>query len=375
MYDISCVFRNITRNKKIYLLILLELVLCFTMMMIGINEKVAYSNRKAIHEKETTERLATISDEKGSYLFSFDANQFDEENLPSDVVYANVYMLNYITPAEKVKTVRLISGNEYFYRHYFGFSLEDGQCYVSQVFKDDWNDSNVFLEQGIQIRENKFAFHPLELEVSVIKENIIIPIDVYEKNDINTNHPVVFIKESVASNLPIAKIGTVIKVHDNGKAKELIKSLEPYNKSPLHKINLEADFEKGSNSLSAFVRLFGWVSFIAMIVVTFGTSGIVIVFLEKRKKSYAIQYCFGASELRLKLQLFFEILAVMVAAIVISALLSLILETKISSIYYSVKLELISVALVAFLGMVAALIILMLSGIGNTLKHVSQWMK
>lgn len=38
MYDVFNILRHIKNNKKFYILLLIELIICFTMIIIGIDE-------------------------------------------------------------------------------------------------------------------------------------------------------------------------------------------------------------------------------------------------------------------------------------------------------------------------------------------------
>lgn len=382
MYDVSRIIKNIRHNSKFYLLLLLELVLCFTMMIIGLDEKASYNERVSVLNYENELGLCSVSDTKGGMLFDFDSDKFTLDKIPANTVYGTVYYLRYITAQHKPKSARLISANDYFYEKYFGEALSSDKCYISRKFiKSAGSDSNKkeidkgISEKGFQLSANQFTISGMNMKVLELDKDIRIPVNMFERFDLSGDEDIIFVNDKISNKLSLDRAFTFIKIHKDSDFQKNIEAFQPYQKDIMHHENLLTEFELGSNKLAAFVRLFGWTSYIAIIVVTLGTTGVFIVFLEQRKKSYAIQYCFGASNFRLKLQLFFEILLIMLLSVFISVIVSALFEKSVSSAYYLIKIQATSIAAASLLAIVLTFIILLLSGNKISTKNIQRWIR
>lgn len=382
MYDVLCIIKNIRLNLKFYLLLLIELVLCFSMMIIGLDEKASYDERVSILSYENELGLLAVSDTKGSVLFDFDSDKFTLNKIPQNTVYGTVHYLRYITAKHKPKSALLISANDYFYEKYFGEVLSSDKCYISSKFINSLRgklnkkerDTEIFGE-NFNLSANEFIISSKKMKVMDLPQDIRIPISMFERFDLSADEDIIFINNKISKKLALDRAFTFIKIHKDEDLEKLIEVFKPYQKEAMHYENLLAEFELGSNKLAAFVRLFSWVAYIAIIVVTLGTTGVFIVFLEQRKNSYAIQYCFGASNFRLKLQIFFEVFFIMLLSLLISVIFSMLIEKSVSSVYYLIKIHKSSIVVATLLAVSYTFIILLLSGTNISTKNILKWIR
>ncbi len=126
-------------------------------------------------------------------------------------------------------------------------------------------------------------------------------------------------------------------------------------------VDYHAELERGGNQLNAAVRIFGWAGMVALIIICCGTLGIALVFMEKRKKEFAIHYLNGLSIRGIKRQVYLEFAIVYLIGYVTASAAAFLVQPLVSSIYYPIAMHWQSVAILFAVATVVPLMISLLS--------------
>ena len=319
MYDLFHVKLNILKNWKFYFLLFCQLVLCFTLILIGFDENIKHQQRMDIYALENQKQLVTLN--TNNYMFKVNniIQIFDDDSL----LVGSVYYFNFLDSNNKFQTIKIVQANQQFYKEYFNFIPENNYYYL-------------YKNHDIDIKQIDF----LDLKLKLFEtNNINIPLNQFENGDINLINTIFLVNNP---NLQLDLINNFIKIKDDNVTKYKMDQLSQQLNIDLKAYDLLAEFNKGSDSQSAFVRLFNFVSIIALIIVIFGTGAAILVFVSKRRNKNKIQYLLGASKNRLLFQLFLEIFIIMLIALIMSILLAIILEPLLSSVYYLIEFKTIN---------------------------------
>lgn len=341
MYDLFHVKLNIFKNWKFYLLLLCQLVLCFTLILIGFDDNIKHQQRLNIYTLENQKQLVTLNTK--SYMFRVNnINQiFDLDN----VLAGSIYYFNYLDSNNNFQMIKVVQANQQFFKEYFDFIPENNYYY---------------LYQNHNIDTNQIVIPNMELKL-FNTNNLIIPLNQFESGDINLFNTIFLVNNP---NLQLDLINNFIKVKDGNVTNQELNQLSQQLNIDLQAYDLLAEFNKGSDSQSAFVRLFSFVSTIALIIVIFGTGAAILVFVSRRRHKNKIQYLLGASKNRLLFQLFLEIFIIMLLALMMSILLTIILEPLLSSVYYLIEFKVINCLKLLIICCLFSFIITLLSSFG-----------
>ncbi|MBF0780806.1 MULTISPECIES: FtsX-like permease family protein [unclassified Granulicatella] len=337
MYDLFHIQLNIRKNVLFYLLLLCELVLCLTMCLIGLDEQKSYLERVSVYTQEEDKKLLTLTNQQ-LFLPGGKLKTDDEVIKRNQVIFGKVSYINYQNVNGEIKIIQFVEVTPSFFETYFNIYPKINTYYATEAMIDQLQDVSNILGEDIKILNNhitiKSKAYSIEKLTSQQKKRERIATNVFEENDIIIDKAVFYLSHpnSLEQNTFL-----FLKIPNT----QNFESIVPYINqlvvdSPVYPTQLLAEFQKGSNQLAAFVRLFGWVSVIALIIIMFGFSATLIVFMTRRKQNMRIQYIFGASHSRLKCQIFGEVLCVQLVALCLSMCISAWIEPKVSSIYYMI---------------------------------------
>lgn len=334
MYDLCHVRLNIRKNIFFYLLLLFELILSFTMILIGLDEKKTYSDRVVIYTQEADKQLLSLSNEQG--LLTPDNFKIDDEHLlKHDLIFGKIHYVDYLSASGAVNSIQFIETTPHFFETYFQFSPNPQIYYASEQVIEQLRHVSYFLTENLSMSEGILSIndkvYPIEPFKMTPKQNI--PTTIAESGDIMVNRAVFYIN-------PQPKIGQpaslFLKMKQTQQWETIASHVNKHLKKTLYPISLLANFQYGSHQLAAFVRLFGWVSLIALIIIVLGTSAMLMLFIARRQQNMCIQHFFGASIFRLRCQIFAELFSVMIVAFSLSLFISIWIEPKVSSVYYTI---------------------------------------
>lgn len=367
MYDVFNILRHIKNNKKFYILLLIELIICFTMIIIGIDEQAAYSKRHNIYNKLEDENVLFITDDSG-FLSDFNLNESILDLNDNDFIYGKSSYIDYIVD-NNVDTLKLVYANPKFFKQFLKFNPKEDTVYMSNEVYKKMNSNMFFLDDKYKINGDIIEINGNEFKAKQIKDIDIIPTSTMEDNDIDPNNSIYILNNK---DLGIQYVQTVLATTSKDNDYIINKLYDSSNKKLFAK-NLKSSFEKGSDSQADFVRLFGWVSYICLIVVFLGTCGVMLLFIEKREKELRIEYLFGARPLRLIINIFFEILIVTIFAVFISVLIAIFIEPKVSSAYYLISFSVKSFLTLLMVSMIMSVLIAMISTKNLKLEVFRKW--
>lgn len=347
-YDLFHVFFYLKKNHVFYLFMLFELILCFTLILIGFDENYTYHERKNVFQVDVNAELISLSNENW-FLSDIDFRDTQDSLKVYDMIFGQVYHVDFIDEDGKINNIKIVEANSHFFEIYFGFNAKPNQAYLSDSLSQNISPSDIFLDANISIeKEEEIKWDSKTYELILLKNypNKIIPTTQFESGDIDIENALFIPIPEAGENLPIYGF---LKMKKDNISIRILKELSNILNIKLSSSDLLADFEKGAESQTAFVRLFNWVAWIALFVVIFGGTAMFFLFIENRRKNLKIQHFFGASIGRLRCQIFIELLVVFFVATVISTIIRHIVEPSISSAYYEIQPSLTSFVILIIL--------------------------
>lgn len=337
LYDLSIVWFHLKKNIFFYLFLICELVLCFSMILIGMDENQTFHDRQQIYRAYQEKDLISLTNDSW-FMEKLDLSTNQKVLTKKGILLGQVYPIEWTNNRGSIDSAQVLVANDRFFRQYFHQVPKQGLAYCSLALRNKLKEARQFLDSQtrwltqeiLQWNEQKWSVHSInELNPKTTLKSI--PTSPFESGDLSMERTVFVL---MPDRMQIQPIFGFIKVPREQMTSRLLAEVSTMVEEKLHASDLHADFEKGANSQSAFVRLFGWIAWIALLVIDFGTSAVILLFMNQRHKMLRIQHIFGATRLRLRLQLFIELCIVMVVSFIVALFLRWISEPAFSSVYY-----------------------------------------
>ena len=373
-YNFYQVFGKYMRNLKYYFLILLEFILCFGLISIGFNEREAWKHRRELMQRDRDKGLVSLSNQSGFMASPEGAEEILADPAFDDVLMGQVYKLDYINRAGGIETINLVLANRQFFKVYFPRLELEGK-YLAGLRLKKILDSNMdsFLTPDIGFG-TELSFRGKEYSFLALMAGRDIPTSINHEMDLTVDNTIFIVSEDRVAGQANSFF---IKLPEKSSAADQLPRLlkEIYPGEDFFTVDLLAEFDKGGAALNAYVRLFGWVGYIALILVVLGSLGVMIIFFERRKNEYAISYFMGASIARIRLQVFMEMILLLLFAYGNSLVISSFVQSKLSTIYYPIQHSAYSVGIGVILVVSLSAIISMASSTWLNGDHTIDRMK
>lgn len=345
LYDFSYILFHWKKNALFYIFLFLELTLCFSMILIGLDENQSYQHRRVIYDNAPEENLISLTNTSW-FIDSLNLNKNLKTLNDEQIIFGQIYPIEWINNSGAVKSLKLLVANAPFFRQCFNEVPITGFAYCSSILKQQMEDLKQFLEPEVSwIGKDVLQWYNQSLRIKPIHELglknrlKIIPTSPFESGDILLENTILVF---TADQMIASPIYGFMKIAKEQMNPALLTKVSALTGQELHYSNLKADFEKGAESQSAFVRLFGWIAWIALFVILFGTSAMIVIFMDNRRQILRIQNLLGATTLRLRLQIFGELAMTMMLSYIAALLLRWLLDPFFSNVYYLIRPSIIA---------------------------------
>lgn len=372
LYLVNRALRRLKWNIKIYVFIVLELVIGFTIIANQMNVTYAVEER--------LEAFKTQYTESGISVNAYSKDLFGKRELPVtkkdyDYIvqeYGQILNVSYISYGSvytsNMETITVCGMSETALQKMF--QTEADTAYIGAEAKRLLGAADIVLGEsavticGDEIEANGTEYLLLDIPNEKNKENllsfsamasadiplskcIIIPLslqEILEEYDVLYNCSLELIGKEGTDSGQLQEAGNEI-------VKYLLQQHEDNTYETENKI---AEYEKGSNDLSETVRLLSWVAKFSLFLVVVGMVGVLFILLEKRKKDFIISFWVGAEKWKLVVELLLEMLFLCVTAGGISLMLSYFMAPTLSNARYTVSMTPGAAGVVLLLSVVIA---------------------
>ena len=398
-------FKNILINMKInwkmYIVLFLELCLCFTLIYLGIDEHFSHGKRAEMLSQDQKNHIHTIQYQdtecppgvmgyvSHSPILTMEELKRIESNKDiQEFYYAERADFSYLVSEEQIKSVKFIIANRGFFKQYLDVTdAKAEKCYVmpellseikEEFISAPFNDAEISGDI-IAINGKEFDFHQLSEALKPIVTSY------FYDNDIETGRTIFFLKDETNERLRSGffkfwvtmKYKTAEKNLDFETRESFFEELNGYanGKSVFSEMYIIQMFKRGGDDMNSRVRLFSWAGNIAFLIVVVGISGIFILIIQKRYKQLCICHINGLTKRGAFMQIFIEVLLLVSIPSIIGMILVITFQGKFNSIYYPIEWHPFTTVVFILLPIVITLIVTVVSS--SWLRHLNvvKWLK
>lgn len=346
-YIFDIVIRRIERNIKVYLLILIEILLCVFLLNSSLTlydsiNKEYLSRKNRVDSTYFNIGITNLIKEKDlgkSNSIIYQASPFSMEDLEYILksfpdIGASLYILtsNNINDLTSIKSINLIYASEGFFRQQLHINKPikwENTCFIGSRVGEFYNEGikKLSLADVIDEKTIDLPVQASTLEVD-LKDTVIIPISYYYDNNLfehvhafNSTLSIDFGSDGYSSHV-IAKILTRL-----------------FSKHPeytyLYSNSLE-QYMKQTNELKMICTAIFYLCVFFVLIIIIGLSGKSLMLINKRKKEFAVLSAFGAPKKMLRFETYAEIFLVSFISGTVGLIISLILLLSIKFEYFTV---------------------------------------
>lgn len=364
-YTFFVAFKGIKQNLKIYFVLFIELILCFSLIYIGLNKNHSEQERLSLLDQTEQNSMLTNYAEIRQEMSSSQRSELEMNLFKSqDYIFATSSQV-YIEKDGKSFSVPVIIANDAFITEYVEDNAEDTDIFIGKDISKEITTAEELktTEKYIEKRENDWYFYDTKLveKISPHFKLNIMPTSIVYFRDIQLDHSII-IKVDKLVNYPLNDIfvyNVILRL--NGTPETIAQKIEKLNSILEEPLSIQGTpikelTVKGSQDLMEFISVFSWASQIAFLIVFVGVLGILLIFMEKRKKKFIMSVILGASTLRVLIEMFTEIFLVSAIANVFALIIVSVLQPSFSSVYYLIEFSPQTLVLALVLPLVLALV-------------------
>lgn len=373
-YLIYRAFQKLWINKKIYVVIALELAIGITVVLCGISSAYSAKSRLELYKQQIGEQGVAIEYSKngdfadtGLPVTVEDYEIIKEAHSGLDISYLLYTHSIYLTgKSSDVKNVTFVSMDAESFFSCFGFAPQDDVLYLGRQVADDVEKEGLsFFEEWISwdasnVTMGDFNFADT-LPVNPLNKSIIIARSV----DLNVETMIILpekcmnvLESNVQEHLiPCLRITSV---SDGGETDDLIEVVQTLQEKHLdysYRISEQyLELQKSITDLTQEIRIFSWIAWFVLIITMVGIVGILLIYMEKRKRELAIILSLGGTQATIFKEIFFEVFSLCFMSGCIGLVATVITIPYLSTSVFTAYFHWLSVA--AMLGIVLMITII-----------------
>lgn len=275
-YTFFVAFKGIKQNLKIYFVLFIELILCFSLIYIGLNKNHSEQERLSLLDQTEQNSMLTNYAEIRQEMSSSQRSELEMNLFKSqDYIFATSSQV-YIEKDGKSFSVPVIIANDAFITEYVEDNAEDTDIFIGKDISKEITTAEELktTEKYIEKRENDWYFYDTKLveKISPHFKLNIMPTSIVYFRDIQLDHSII-IKVDKLVNYPLNDIfvyNVILRL--NGTPETIAQKIEKLNSILEEPLSIQGTpikelTVKGSQDLMEFISVFSWASQIAFLIV------------------------------------------------------------------------------------------------------------
>lgn len=368
-YYLAVALKYMKQHMKLYIMIGLELVLCFTFIYLGMNKTMSETNRRQLLTDQFEKTVLIHRQDYSPIDLSSEQIALLEQSAGQKeaLSYAKIARV-IVQKSNEYDVINVIVANQTFLDTYTHQANTVNRVFFSETLDHLLHDNPSIPEMNIVLQDQhvKIGNERIEKEVFSLSskmKTLITGIDYLQ--DIDLSSAMLMSAEMydrLKENLPLSFTQSFCGVNENINMSQFMQTIHQQSKfsAKLEPIFVLPEFQKGTQNLMEFLTVFSWASYMALLIVVTGVVGVLLIFLERRKKCLMVALIFGASRLKLFMELFIEFLILMGVSSAIALCICWGIQPSISTVYYLIDFSGEVLLLAMILPVILTLLVLIL---------------
>lgn len=336
------ILKGIRKDFKVYLVLFIELVLCFSLTFLAINQWFIRQERDNVIETQTLNRI--FIDNKSHRTLNSKDLLVIESSLKDDetLIYMQKKPIS-ILKDNSIRDLNTYIVNEGFIDQFLQQRTRKHTILSThKSLVEDLKQNKIsMLDFDLSFNNHRLMLNKKEIEIQTIaniKPDFVITSS-QQLLDFPLNNALFIPAETYLEDLnPQLDNGIEMIAIDysNRPRQEVISELNQvtHNKYKLGDKQVLEQYKSGTDDLTEMIEVFGFCGIVSLLIVCVGIIGLFYIFMNQRKKSIRVSRLFGASKAMIFLEIFLEVFLIIMTASLLSGLIVYIIQPYLSSVYF-----------------------------------------
>lgn len=373
-YLIYRAFQKLWINKKIYFVIALELAIGITVVLCGISSTYSAKSRLGLYKQQIGEQGVVIEYSAVGEFANLelpvtveDYEIIKEDYSELDISYLlYTYSIYQTQESSNVKNVTFVSMDANSFFSFFGFAPQDDVIYLGVQVADDFeNEGLCFFENWLSWDESHVKIGDVDIADIVRLNSLSKSIFIELLVDLEVESMIILpekcmnvlglnVKEQF---IPCLRIATVSNGDESDAMFEVVQTLQDIHPTYSYRVSERyLELQKSITDLTQGIRLFAWIAWVVLIITMVGIVGILLIYMEKRKREFAIILALGGTHRTIFKEIFLEVFFLCFISGLIGVIATIITIPYLSTSVFTAHFHWISV--VVMLGIVLMITIM-----------------
>lgn len=360
-YSLYRAFQKLWINKKINAAIAIELIIGITVVLCGVSSSFSAKSRLELYTKQIGEQGAVIeysgienSENNELPIAIEDYESIKEEYGELEISYLiytqSIYQMQ---KSSNVKDVTLICMDTNTFTHFFGYAPSDSTVYLgTQVLDDCSSDKLHFFEEWISWDEANVRIGDMDIsnieKLSTSDNSIFVSLLI----DLDVDSMIILPEECMTIHevnageqwIPCLRIIPSSNEDISRNILEITQTLQDSHQGYSYRVSEQyLELQKSIDDLTQDIRLFAWIAWFVLIITMVGIVGVWLIYLEKRKREFAIILALGGTHKTIFREVFLEIFALCLISGLISIVGTILLIPHLSTSVFTAHFHWLSV--------------------------------
>lgn len=367
-YSIYRAFQKLWINKKTYAVVALELIIGMTVVLCGISSTYSARLRLDLYTKQIGEQGVVI-EYSGSENFANSElpitvedyesirNEYSELEISYLLYTQSVYQMQ---KSSDVKDVTFVCMDANTFFHFFGFEPSDSTVYIGHQVAEDSNSEGLrFFEEWISWNESNIGIGGNDFvnveRLNTSDKSIFVSLLI----DLDINSMIILPEEclfSLEENageqwIPCLRMIPSSNAESPSEILGITQALQDRHQCYSYRISEQyLELQKSIADLTQEIRIFAWIAWFVLVITIVGIIGVWLIYLEKRKREFAIILALGGTHRTIYQEVFLEIFILCIFSGLISIIATIVLVPYLSTGVFTAHFHWFSV--VAMFGIV-----------------------
>ena len=352
LYPLYRAVQKLRLNRKTYLFLLIEFVLGTTVVLCGYLSGRAATYRLEAYEIQSRKNSISIQYYGGDGL---NAAVTPENYAKLCEIYGSEYSFSYLLfertiytfelQEDKVQDVILSSMDENTFEFFFGVQPEPDTVYFGAQIEKDLPNRLFFGRDWFLLDEQGATINGQLLHTATLPDNSdFLLLSAMESENVDTAQLIVLPFSQLNmltanADAPMAYLSVFLQsgqgIDDVQRIADWLQSRHPSYSYTVS--DQRAELKKSIRDITQWMELFVWVAKCSLVITTVGIIGVLLIYVEQRRREFVIALTLGATHGTLIFELFCEVLLFSLLGGVISLLLTIFIAPQLSTVTFTVR--------------------------------------
>lgn len=353
-YTIYRAGQKLWLHKKVYVFLLIEIALGLGVVLCGFHSRACADYRLKLYQEQNADGLnlrGIATGNQRQLAITVQDYRNIQKNYGRNGCFSYMILMHaiYRLPGDEgVQDMTIVSMNDAFFESIWGFSPQPEVAYLGNRIGSDCRKNMEVLADWLRCKENEIYVGEKTFSTYLLPQKISTLVLAAETEFDQAVSSMLILPESQLEFLEQHIIGSPIVFFRidplKDQAVDFIYDIARWlqDEHPEYQyqvIDQRLQMEKSIRELTSQIQQLSWFAKISLMITVVGLVGVLLIFLERRRREMAICRMLGATKYQLFAELFWEVFLLTLMGGILSILLLFTLIPNLSTVVFRVTFQ------------------------------------